>query len=80
MKDLSIYNNSKLIFSMLVIICVTGLLIANRITDVAGVGLIGTVSGYILGNGVAAITGHKVDPIIGNRTYTDTHELTKEVE
>jgi len=45
-------------------VCLTVLMAINAIPDEAGVGLLGSIVGYSIGNGVQARKGADVEPII----------------
>lgn len=63
----SVNNFPKLAVALLVVICCTVLLALNKINETAGMTTIGSVIGYILGNGVAAKNGDPVEPIVKRR-------------
>jgi hypothetical protein len=46
-------------------VCITVLLAVNRIPTEAGTGMLGTILGYAVGNGIAARGGKASTPIIG---------------
>lgn len=60
-------NVSKLITAVTSMLCVTVLMGMGALETVAGIPVITLVIGYMLGNGVAALRGHPVEPIIGRR-------------
>lgn len=64
---MTITNPPKALIALVGMICLTVLMALNRIPTEAGVGLIGSVIGYSIGNGIAARSGTPVDPIIGRR-------------
>jgi hypothetical protein len=45
----------------------TVLLAVNAIPNEAGIGMIGSILGYAIGNGIAAKAGVPVEPIIGKK-------------
>ena len=49
-------------------VCITVLLACHSIDQSAGTGLLGSIIGYAVGNGIAARKGDPVDPIIGPKT------------
>lgn len=57
-------NLLKAGFAALVVVCITLLLALNRIDDGAGFGLLGTICGYVLANGVNARLGRDAAPLI----------------
>lgn len=65
MGPIAITNVSKLIIAAIVVICCTVLLATNSIDPGAGMAPITLIIGYMLGNGVAAITNKPVTPVIG---------------
>ena len=64
---MNITNPPKALIALVALICVTVLLIADSISSDAGFGLLGTIVGYAVGNGIAAQRGVPVEPIIGKR-------------
>jgi len=64
-RDARLVNPLKAGLAGLAIICVTVLLALERIPSEAGFGLLGTLVGIALGNGIAVIEGVPVEPIIG---------------
>jgi hypothetical protein len=48
-------------------VCITVLLAVQRIPTEAGTGLLGSLLGYIIGNGIGARQGVSIDPIIGSK-------------
>jgi len=61
----NIANPPKALIALVALICVTVLLITDSISSDAGFGLLGTIVGYAVGNGIAAKQGVDVQPIIG---------------
>jgi len=57
-------NPSKALIALVALICMTVLLIADAIQTDQGLPIITMIVGYSVGNGMAAITGKPVDPII----------------
>ena len=51
-------------------VCITILLGVNRIPAEAGTGLLGSLLGYVIGNGVGARQGVPIEPIIGRKSTT----------
>ena len=58
-------NPSKALIALVGLICITVLLAVGRIPTEAGTGMIGTILGYAVGNGIAAKQGKPASPIIG---------------
>jgi len=52
---------------MVAMIVIAILMVADSIANEAGTGMLGTIVGYAVGNGIAAKKGDNVDPIIGKR-------------
>jgi hypothetical protein len=63
---MNINNAPKLYVALLVVVCCTVLLALGKINETAGMTTIGSVIGYILGNGVAAKNGDPVEPILSS--------------
>jgi hypothetical protein len=72
-------NWSKLVTAVTALLCVTILMIAERIDDAAGIPVITLVLGYMLGNGVAAAQNTNVQPIFARKPAPGTHLETIEV-
>jgi hypothetical protein len=64
---LAVTNPPKALIALAAMVCITLLMITDSIGSDAGLGLLGSIVGYAIGNGIAAATHHKVDPIIGAR-------------
>jgi hypothetical protein len=64
---MKLLNSPKLAFSIVACICVTVLMAVGAIEDETGMPFLTLIAGYILGNGIAAIKGDPVDPIIGQK-------------
>ena len=62
---MNLENPSKALIALVGLICITVLLAVGRIPTEAGTGMIGTILGYAVGNGIAAKQGKPVLPIIG---------------
>lgn len=60
-------NPPKMYVVLLALVCLTLLLITRSIPGEAGMGLIGLIVGYGVGNGIAAKNNEPVDPIFGER-------------
>lgn len=64
---MNITNPSKALIALVGLICLTVLLATDSIPSEAGIGMIGSILGYAIGNGIAAKTGQPVEPIIGRK-------------
>ena len=64
---MNINNPSKALIALVGLICLTVLLAVNAIPNEAGIGMIGSILGYAIGNGIAARAGVPVEPIIGKK-------------
>jgi hypothetical protein len=62
---LNLENPSKAFIALAGMVCITILLAVNRIPTEAGTGMLGTILGYAVGNGIAAKSGKASGPIIG---------------
>jgi hypothetical protein len=65
------FNISKATIALVALICVTILLITDSISSDGGFGLLGTIVGYAVGNGIAARSGTTADPIIRPKRRTN---------
>ena len=64
---MNIANPPKALIALVGLICLTALLAVGAIDKATGTGMIGTILGYAVGNGIAARQGVPVEPIIGQR-------------
>ena len=64
---MTVTNPPKAFIALIGLICLTVLLAIGAIDKATGTGMIGTILGYAVGNGIAAKTGKPVEPIIGNK-------------
>ena len=64
---MNIANPPKALIALVGLVCLTVLMAVNAIPSEAGVGMIGSIIGYAIGNGIAAKTSSSVDPIIGKK-------------
>jgi len=64
---MTITNPPKAFIALIGLVCLTILLAIGAIDKATGTGMIGTILGYAVGNGIAAKTGKPVEPIIGNK-------------
>jgi len=58
-------NPPKALIAMMAMIVIAVLMISDSIASEAGTGMLGSIVGYAIGNGVAAKSGKPVQPIIG---------------
>jgi len=58
-------NPTKATIALVGMVCLTILMALNAIPSEAGVGLLGSIVGYAIGNGVQARKGEAVTPIFG---------------
>ena len=64
---MTISNPPKALIALVGLICLTVLMATNSIEQATGTGLIGSILGYAIGNGIAARSGKPVQPIIGKK-------------
>lgn len=64
---MNIANPPKAFIVLVGMIVVTVLMALHSIDQSAGTGLLGSMIGYAVGNGIAAKNGDPVDPIIGKK-------------
>ena len=64
---MNITNPPKALIALVGLVCLTVLLAVHAIPTEAGTGMIGSILGYAIGNGIAARSGTAVDPIIGKK-------------
>ena len=62
---MNLENPSKALIALVGLICITVLLAVDQIPTEAATGMMGTILGYAVGNGIAAKQGKTVSPIIG---------------
>jgi hypothetical protein len=62
---MNLTNPPKALIAMVAMIVIAVLMIADSIASEAGTGMLGTIVGYAVGNGIAAKGGKTVEPIIG---------------
>lgn len=63
---LNLNNPPKFYIVVLSLICITILMIFGTIDSDAGLGLLGLIVGYAVGNGIAARQGDPIEPILGH--------------
>lgn len=76
----AIVNPPKAFIALVALVCITVLMVTQRIPSEAGVGMLGLIIGYAVGNGIAARAGDDVQPIIGQRTTTPAMTSTERVQ
>lgn len=64
---MNLENPSKALIALVGLVCITVLLAVGQIPTEAGTGMMGTILGYAVGNGIAAKQGKYVSPIIGSK-------------
>jgi hypothetical protein len=64
---LAVTNPPKAMIALAGMVCITVLMLAERISPEAATGMLGAIVGYAIGNGIAAATHTKVTPIIGEK-------------
>lgn len=74
--DLNLNNPPKFYIVMFALICITALMMTQTISSEAGLGLLGLIVGYAVGNGIAAKDGDKVEPIIGGHKHSPPDDDT----
>jgi len=65
---MNLTNPPKALIAMVAMIVIAILMVADSIASEAGTGMLGTIVGYAVGNGIAAKTGKTVEPIIGKKS------------
>lgn len=66
-----ISNPPKALIALVGLICLTLLMALHAIEQATGTGLIGSILGYAIGNGVAARKGDDVTPIISRKPNSE---------
>ena len=66
---MTLTNPPKALIALVGLICLTVLLGIDAIDKATGTGMIGTILGYAVGNGIAARSGKPVEPIIGSKEH-----------
>lgn len=62
---MTVANPPKALIALVGLVCLTVLMALGAIEQATGTGLIGSILGYAIGNGIAARSGKPVEPIIG---------------
>ena len=65
-ERLNLNNPPKAFIVVLSLLCITVLLLTKTIEAESGLGLIGLIVGYAIGNGIAAKQGDPIEPILGH--------------
>lgn len=60
-------NPPKALIALVAMIVITVLMVTDSIAGEAGTGMLGSIVGYAIGNGIAAKGGQTVEPIIGKK-------------
>lgn len=64
---MNITNPPKALIVLVALVCLTVLMASHTIDSTAGAGMLGTIIGYGVGNGIAARKGETVEPIFGKK-------------
>lgn len=64
---MTLNNPPKALIALVGLVCLTILMALNAIEEATGTGLIGSILGYAIGNGIAARGNQPVEPIIGRK-------------
>ena len=64
---MTITNPPKAFIALIGLICLTVLMALGAIDNATGTGMIGSIIGYALGNGIASRANVPVEPIIGRK-------------
>lgn len=70
-------NPPKALIVMVSLLCVTMLMLFDRVDSESGLAIIGLIVGYAIGNGIAAKQGDSVDPIFAPK---DPHRRATDKE
>jgi len=65
---MNLTNPPKALIALVAMIVIAVLMVADSIANEAGTGMLGTIVGYAVGNGIAARGGKVVEPIIGKKS------------
>lgn len=65
-NHLNMNNPPKFYIVVLSLVCITVLMVFNTISSEAGLGLLGLIVGYGVGNGIAAKYDEPVEPVFGS--------------
>ena len=64
---MSITNPPKALIVLVALVCLTVLMATHTLDSTTGAGMLGTIIGYGVGNGIAAKKGETVEPIFGQK-------------
>ena len=64
---MNLVNPPKALIALVAMFVIAALMIADSIATEAGTGMLGTIVGYAVGNGITAKQGKNAEPIIGTR-------------
>lgn len=64
---LAVTNPPKALIALVAMVVITILMVTDSIGSDAGTGMLGSIVGYAIGNGIAAKQQSKVEPIIGEK-------------
>lgn len=64
---MSITNPPKALIVLVALVCLTVLMATHTLDSTTGAGMLGTIIGYGVGNGIAARKGETVEPIFGQK-------------
>jgi len=65
---MNLANPPKALIAMVAMVVIAILMVTDSIASEAGTGMLGSIVGYAIGNGVAAKAGKDVQPIIGKKS------------
>lgn len=65
---MNLTNPPKALIALVAMIVIAVLMVADSIANEAGTGMLGTIVGYAVGNGIAAKGNKEVQPIIGKKS------------
>lgn len=66
-NGVKVSNPPKALIVLVALLCITTLMIVNRVDPEAGLGVIGLIVGYAIGNGIAARDGDPIKPIFDQK-------------
>jgi len=66
-NGVKVSNPPKALIVLVALLCITALMIVNRLDPDHGLGVIGLIVGYAIGNGIAARDGDPIKPIFDQR-------------
>ena len=75
-NPINLNNPPKFYIVVLSLVCITVLMVTRTIDSDAGLGLLGLIVGYAVGNGIAAKDGDPVEPIVGTGHREHPHPDT----